>query len=146
MGKYEPLTRYLKGLPRATWDASFEEIEDVLGSELPPSAYRHESWWSNAHRGNHSQAKAWLGAGWYIEKVDRGRKKVRLQRGESRDTTSELQDLWRKAREISGISDPIELEKAAVTTFIRREAAKGLIALGGTMPDFEAPPRERPFE
>jgi hypothetical protein len=113
---------------------------------LPPSAYRHESWWSNAHRGNHSQAKAWLGAGWYIEKVDRGRKKVRLQRGESRDTTSELQDLWRKAREISGISDPIELEKAAVTTFIRREAAKGLIALGGTMPDFEAPPRERPFE
>jgi hypothetical protein len=56
---------------------------------------------------------------------------------------AELRALWRKAQEISGISRHEELERAALTTFIRREAAKKLIAMGGSDPDAEAPPRRR---
>ncbi|QGN56427.1 type II toxin-antitoxin system VapB family antitoxin [Novosphingobium sp. Gsoil 351] len=55
-----------------------------------------------------------------------------------------MADLWERARRISGIDDHDALLKAALTAFVRREAAKGLVALGGTMPDFAIPSRERP--
>ena len=55
-----------------------------------------------------------------------------------------IADLWERRARVSGIDDRDYLLKAALTTFIRREAAKGLIALGGTMPEFTVPPRERP--
>jgi hypothetical protein len=145
VGKYEPLARYLDELPRDSWDASFEEIEGILNFELPPSAHRHDSWWGNSHRGNHSQAKGWIEAGWFVSDIDRAKKRVRLERGGGNKVTSELQELWRKARTISGIRDRTALEKAALTTFIQREAAKKLIALGGSDPNFEPAPRKRPF-
>lgn len=43
---------------------SFEEIEDVLGFSLPASASKHSAWWAN---GGHTQASAWLDAGWLVE-------------------------------------------------------------------------------
>jgi hypothetical protein len=48
---------------------SFSEIERILGSTLPPSARRHEAWWSNNPTG-HVNAQAWLGAGYRTENVD----------------------------------------------------------------------------
>ena len=145
MGKYEPLTRYLKDFPRDSWDASFEEIERILEFELPPSARRHNSWWANTTRGNHSQSKGWIEAGWGVRVIDRHKRKVLLERSQGRiEPTSELAALWRKAQEISGISNRAELEKAAVQAFIKRTAAQKVIELGGTMPDFKVPPRERP--
>lgn len=148
MGKYEPLAKHLKKLPRDEWDASFEEIEDVLDFVLPPSARRHRSWWGNSYRGNHSQAEGWIGAGWETREIDLRKSKVRFERtsqGGRRQVGTDLQELWRKAQEISGISDRAVLEKAAVTSFIQREAAKKLIAIGGSDPDAWAAPRERPF-
>lgn len=145
MSKYEPLARHLRELPRDTWDASFKEIEEILKFKLPPSAHKHDAWWGNSRRGNHSQAKGWIDAGWFVGYVDKENKKVHLERGGGNKTPSDLQELWRKAREISGISDRHELETAAVTTFIQREAAKALIALGGSDPNFKPAPRERPF-
>ena len=44
------------------WDTTFRQVEAVLGFALPNSARRYEAWWSNTD--THSQAKAWLGAGW----------------------------------------------------------------------------------
>ena len=41
---------------------TFAEIEEVLGSTLPPWAYEYQAWWANDK--SHSQARAWLGAGW----------------------------------------------------------------------------------
>jgi hypothetical protein len=75
--------------------------------------------------------------------VNRRKKQVHLQRGGGNKVTSELQALWRKAREISGIADRDELEKAAISSFIQHEAAKNLIALGGSDPNAEAAPRRR---
>lgn len=146
MGKYEPLAYYLADLPRDRWLATFSEIERVLKFELPPSARRHDAWWSNSRKGNHSQAKAWIDAGWYIVSVDRRNEKVVLARAPSAgatEITSAVHDLWRKARQVSGIEDRGELERAVIESFIRHEAGKRLIALGGTMPDFEPAPRRR---
>lgn len=146
MGKYEPLASHLTDMPRDRWTATFDEIERVLKFKLPPSARRYDAWWSNSRRGNHSQAKAWIDAGWYIVSIDRKKEKVVLARSAAAgatEVTSAVHDLWRKAREISGIDDREALERRVVESFIRREAGKRLIALGGSMTDAEAPPRRR---
>jgi hypothetical protein len=55
-----------------------------------------------------------------------------------------LDGLWQRAEEISGLSDRDALLRAALTAFIQKEAARQLAAMGGSMPDFTVPPRERP--
>lgn len=151
MGKYEPLGHYLKALERESWDAEFADVERVLQFELPNSAHRHSAWWANESHGSHSHARSWREAGWETTNVDLAGKRLRFVRSRKRSRHDEapqkdpvIADLWERARQISGIDDRDALLKAALTTFIRREAAKGLIALGGTMPDFTIPPRERP--
>ena len=66
-GKYAPLHRRLAGLTGAVWRASFREIEDVLGFELPDSARLYPAWWSNGDR--HSHALAWVAAGFRVRPV-----------------------------------------------------------------------------
>ena len=148
MGKYEPLANFLRDEASDRWDAPFDEIEKILQFKLPPSARRHPSWWGNSHRGNHSQAKGWIPAGWVVRDVDLENEKVQLERarrGGAVEATTDLNELWRKARDISGITGRDELQRAAVTCFIQREAGRRLIEMGGTMPDFEPAPRKRPF-
>ncbi|MEH2475263.1 Arc/MetJ family transcription regulator [Nitrobacteraceae bacterium AZCC 2161] len=52
-------------------------------------------------------------------------------------------ELLNKAREYSSLQENSELVQEALRVFIRREAARRLAELGGTMPDAEAPPRRR---
>lgn len=153
MGKYEPLTRHLNSLHIDSWDASFEQIEGVLGFALPRSAVAYPAWWAN-QEGGHSQTTGWRDAGWETCQLDLPARRVRFKRRLRRlDAVSDyrlpnpvrpLSDLWERAHRISGIADRDALIEAALTTFVRREAAKHLIALGGTMPDLTVPPRERP--
>lgn len=58
---------------------TFGEIEQVIGSKLPPSAYRHRPWWAN-EAANHVHAKAWLSAGYRTEQVDMAGKKLIFKR------------------------------------------------------------------
>ncbi len=68
--KYEPLKRHLEGMfQHGEVRLSFAEIERILGFALPPSAYDAQPWWSNARAG-HSQAAAWLDAGWKTAVLD----------------------------------------------------------------------------
>lgn len=63
--KYAPLGEYLQSI-HGNQDQirlSFEEIEEIIGDELPPSAYQHRTWWANDTVG-HVQSKHWLNAGW----------------------------------------------------------------------------------
>ena len=150
MGKYEPLTHYLENRSDEIWDAQFAEIERVLGFPLPASAHEYPAWWANQEPG-HSQTRGWRDAGWQTGRVDLTGKRLRFVRNRKRPHHDEsplgdpvIADLLERARQISGIDDRHVLLEAALTTFIRREAGKGLIALGGTMPDFTVPPRERP--
>ena len=65
--KYAPLGEYLQSIPgnQDRIRLSFEEIEEIIGDELPPSAYQHRTWWANDTVG-HVQSKHWLDAGWKV--------------------------------------------------------------------------------
>lgn len=53
--------------------------------------------------------------------------------------------LWRAAEQAPSGQDPIEPIRQLVEREIRaRLAQRRLAALGGTMPDLEVPPRQRP--
>ena len=68
-GKYQRLYSYLCSLPDREWKVSFADIETVLGFDLPESARLYRPWWSNQIDG-HSQATAWMAAGWETAEVD----------------------------------------------------------------------------
>lgn len=60
-------------------------------------------------------------------------------------TTVALDDkLIQTAQEYTGIEEKAALLREALKALIQREAGRRLIALGGTMPDFEDIPRRRP--
>lgn len=71
--KYEPLTEYLKAIQTGYVVMTFEELKEVLGFKLPPSASKHQAWWDEASQ--HTQAYAWLNAG-YRARVNMKEKKV----------------------------------------------------------------------
>ena len=90
-GKYTPLEHYLRDLPDSQREVSlgFEQIERLLDSKLPASAYEYRQWWENEKEGNHVNARAWahlrlrpvqVNAGWKVENVDFGKKQVNLVR------------------------------------------------------------------
>lgn len=145
MSRYEPLAQFLRDRNDAVWEASFEEVEQVLGFPLPPSAYRHSAWWANQQGKGHSQVIGWAGAGWRKRRVDLIQKYVEFERQSPPQTLySHDANLWERARAFTGIADKDQLVSEGLKALIAREAARQLIALGGTMPDLVVPPRERP--
>jgi len=60
MYKYLPLENYLKGLKVDAITLTFQEIEKILKSKLPSSAYQYPQWWENDK--SHVQSQAWLNA------------------------------------------------------------------------------------
>ena len=70
-GKYHKLYTPLSNLGTQEWNTSFNEIEAILGFELPASARLHRPWWGNQSNGNgHSQSLAWTLAGWETAHVN----------------------------------------------------------------------------
>ena len=71
MNIYNPLRDYLKNKNSEMVTLTFSEMETIIG-KLPASAYNSKlPWWENTLR--HSQAKAWLEAG-YTVKVNHEKK------------------------------------------------------------------------
>lgn len=74
MSKYRPLYSYLKLLSAqgmASWNATFNQVEEVLGFKLPRSAEKFPAWWANEEGNkNHVQCHAWLEAGWKSEDLN----------------------------------------------------------------------------
>lgn len=71
-GKYSPLERYFCDLPidQKEVTLSFEEIEGILKSALPASAYEDNRWWEHETEGNHVNKRAWANAGWKVSEVN----------------------------------------------------------------------------
>ena len=93
-GKYAPLFRHLAQLPGQEWQATFGQIENVLGFRLPDSARVHRPWWANqGERGGHSHALAWEIAGWKTSQVDMTGEKLVFVRDYAQD---ELNSLWQR--------------------------------------------------
>ena len=81
-GKYEPLERYLRGLPVSQEDVTltFTFIEQILNESLPAPAQQEHNWWGNQKQGTQVESIAWMDAGWLVEIVDLREKWVRFVR------------------------------------------------------------------
>jgi hypothetical protein len=78
---YDPLLRKLQSVPVRSLRMSFSDVEEILGRPLPTSAYKFNAWWGNetSRKAGHSQAKAWLEAG-FEAKVSLKRRLVEFHR------------------------------------------------------------------
>ncbi|GHT97049.1 hypothetical protein FACS1894142_0580 [Spirochaetia bacterium] len=85
MSKYDLLKTFLQDIRGTSVTLTFHQIESILGSDLPLSASTHRQWWAN---GGHSQADAWLGAGWEVDGVDLGTSVTFRKVGISKNTVS----------------------------------------------------------
>ena len=65
MFKYHPLYEFLKKSGKRELSLSIEEIEKILEFKLPKSS-NLASWWSNTPESGHTQAKAWVEAGYRV--------------------------------------------------------------------------------
>ena len=74
MGKYDPLTDFLRRQLGNRVQISFEQMEDadIIGIVLPRSAKERREWWGNetSAQTRHKQCLSWLQAGYQVETVD----------------------------------------------------------------------------
>jgi len=75
---YAPIGTHLAEMSGREATLSFDQIESIIGRELPASAHRHRAWWANTD--THSQALTWLSAGWKVEAADLETKEVTFVR------------------------------------------------------------------
>ena len=76
MSKYAPLAAHLREVGQETVPMTFADIERIIGTKLPPSAFKHRPWWSN-NPANSVITRSWLEAGYKTQNVDmEGRKLV----------------------------------------------------------------------
>jgi hypothetical protein len=68
MNKYDPLYDFLKKSDAKKVILTFDDIEKIIGTNLPKSAKKHAAWWDGSER--HSQSTAWIDAGFKV-KADR---------------------------------------------------------------------------
>jgi hypothetical protein len=78
--KYQTLAEFLSARAEDRWTASFDQVEQVLGFELPESARRHRPWWANQNKMNHSQTKGWMAAGWLVDDISLEQERVTFVR------------------------------------------------------------------
>jgi len=78
--KYEPLREHLAALPPTTNETtlSFDQVAQIIGDTLPPSATTYREWWSNQEGG--SRAPHWRAAGFKVDHADLKRQIVRFKR------------------------------------------------------------------
>jgi len=68
--KYQKLEEYLRNSSEQIENLTYEDIERIIGTKLPLSAYRHRAWWSNT---GHPHAKTWSNVHWKVSSVDIGK-------------------------------------------------------------------------
>jgi hypothetical protein len=69
MAKYDELKEYLRLQPGNRVTLRFADIEDAIRGTLPKSAHLYPAWWANETNGRHTQARAWIEAGWLVDEV-----------------------------------------------------------------------------
>lgn len=155
MSSYLPLADHLARRKGNVWEATFKEVENALGRPLPRSAYRYPAWWANQTGPGHSQTQGWRSVGWRTSKLDLERQRVTFERERQSDSIEvgrgpqepddSTEKLIEAAIQISGIEDRDAVIAAALREFIHHQAIEAVVAMGGSQPDFEAAPRERPW-
>jgi hypothetical protein len=95
MRKYEPLKNFLRTVRVSHYRVGFDEIEKLLKSNLPKTAFKRPEWWSNNDDG-HSQARAWLSVGWRTEQIDLTGRKLTFRKvtGKGQSSPPDRSDPW----------------------------------------------------
>lgn len=88
MSKYSSLTTFLASRTQPKISMSFEDIERIVGSKLPQSAFNHRAWWSN-NPTNSVMTKAWLAAGFRSEDVDMTARRLVFSRSVPQHSTGD---------------------------------------------------------
>ncbi|MXP30112.1 hypothetical protein GRI58_14985 [Porphyrobacter algicida] len=70
MSKYQALTNFLNEIDQDEVTMTFESINDLIGGDLPESAFKHRPWWANRKDGLGSQNLAWQSVGWETRAVN----------------------------------------------------------------------------
>jgi hypothetical protein len=83
--KYEPLATFLNAQPASHSEVmlTFNRVEEILGAQLPDSAFISREWWSNQIKMSHKpQTCAWISAGFEVDAVHQNSTKawVRFKR------------------------------------------------------------------
>jgi len=89
MTKYQPLEAHLRKSGQETVSMTFSEIEEVIGAELPASAFKHRGWWSN-NPSNSVITHAWLDAGYKSANVDIPGRRLMFRRFEQMNPLAKL--------------------------------------------------------
>ena len=77
-GRYAKLNEYFSRKHEKRAQLTFEQIEKLIERPLPESAINHRAFWANDPK--HSQAKAWLDAGWRVEAMSQEERTVYFAR------------------------------------------------------------------
>lgn len=152
MGLYDPLTRYLETYEGDRWNASFKQIESILGFPLPPSASSYQAWWANETNPRQSQKKSWQDIGWMTSDLNLAGRSVVFTRStkpgprnrQFAAPSKPLDSLFDRAAALLNTDDREELTRKALERLLEQASRLELAALAGTMPDLAVPPRERP--
>lgn len=79
MSVYAPLRKFLAAERQPEVHLGFRDVERLLGRELPKTAKINPAWWSN-NPNRHTQALAWLEAGFLVESLDLAEQRVSFVR------------------------------------------------------------------
>lgn len=146
MSRYDRLYDHLAEHDGTEWRAEFRQIESILGGALPRSAHLYPSWWANQSGSGHIQSAAWQRAGWKTTKLDLERRMVTFSRlhelpVEQDEASPSLDTYLTLAADFAGTDNRDEIVLIALRDYVARASARALADLGGTMPDYFAPPR-----
>ena len=80
--KYLPLDEWFRGQPAATkqLELTFDQVEEILGSPLPKSATKLNTWWTNVQPKIQSHRTVWLNHGWVVSEFDLDARRVKFVR------------------------------------------------------------------
>ena len=77
--RYAPLAIWLQTQESDRITCTFQDVEELIQDELPPSARRHRNWWANDSV-SHTQSIQWLEVGWRVSSVNISAERVVFSR------------------------------------------------------------------
>ena len=69
--KYIPLAQYFARCTQPTFTLTYEEIQNIMGHELPNAAYLNVSWWKKT-KAPSTHFYAWINADYYVISIQLG--------------------------------------------------------------------------
>ncbi len=79
MSKYKALNEFLIASGENTIVITFDEIANIINTNLPASAFKHRAWWSN-NESNSVITRAWLDAGYKTRNVNMEKLKLEFHK------------------------------------------------------------------